>query len=337
MEDINFNFNGTSTFNYDFNNDINIEANLRNENNLLSKENQLLKIKNKEIEDKMILLKENLNDIDFIFQEKNKFKKTTNNNNLLIYKILNDVKDIYSLNNENIKLNSYYDTIKLNKLIFDNKLLKNMKEQAEMKKEEFKNKGNNLLIKYSSGLQLRKNTQEIIYKFKNIIEAYKSRNNFITNKEKAYIKIDSLLNQKQKLIEENINLINILNENNLKKEEDYKNNPQKEEMFLLKNKNKELKIKLISKLKKYNNIIQQINLSINKNNMNYNNKNSELNIDKKIILANKNSDTINKEIENTINFYKNEIKKKDDLINKLKTKYTILKKNELTSLDNLML
>ena len=333
MEDINFNFNGTSTFNYDFNNDINIEANLRNENNLLSKENQLLKIKNKEIEDKMILLKENLNDIDFIFQEKNKFKKTTNNNNLLIYKILNDVKDIYSLNNENIKLNSYYDTIKLNKLIFDNKLLKNMKEQAEMKKEEFKNKGNNLLIKYSSGLQLRKNTQEIIYKFKNIIEAYKSRNNFINNKEKAYIKIDSLLNQKQKLIEENINLINILNENNLKKEEDYKNNPQKEEMILLKNKNKELKLKL----KKYNNIIQQINLSINKNNMNYNNKNSELNIDKKIILANKNSDTINKEIENTINFYKNEIKKKDDLINKLKTKYTILKKNELTSLDNLML
>ena len=333
MEDINFNFNGTSTFNYDFNNDINIEANLRNENNLLSKENQLLKIKNKEIEDKMILLKENLNDIDFIFQEKNKFKKTTNNNNLLIYKILNDVKDIYSLNNENIKLNSYYDTIKLNKLIFDNKLLKNMKEQAEMKKEEFKNKGNNLLIKYSSGLQLRKNTQEIIYKFKNIIEAYKSRNNFINNKEKAYIKIDSLLNQKQKLIEENINLINILNENNLKKEEDYKNNPQKEEMILLKNKNKELKIKL----KKYNNIIQQINLSINKNNMNYNNKNSELNIDKKIILANKNSDTINKEIENTINFYKNEIKKKDDLINKLKTKYTILKKNELTSLDDLML
>lgn len=333
MEDINFNFNGTSTFNYDFNNDINIEANLRNENNLLSKENQLLKIKNKEIEDKMILLKENLNDIDFIFQEKNKFKKTTNNNNLLIYKILNDVKDIYSLNNENIKLNSYYDTIKLNKLIFDNKLLKNMKEQAEMKKEEFKNKGNNLLIKYSSGLQLRKNTQEIIYKFKNIIEAYKSRNNFINNKEKAYIKIDSLLNQKQKLIEENINLINILNENNLKKEEDYKNNPQKEEMILLKNKNKELKIKL----KKYNNIIQQINLSINKNNMNYKNKNSELNIDKKIILANKNSDTINKEIENTINFYKNEIKKKDDLINKLKTKYTILKKNELTSLDNLML
>ena len=333
MEDINFNFNGTSTFNYDFNNDINIEANLRNENNLLSKENQLLKIKNKEIEDKMILLKENLNNIDFIFQEKNKFKKTTNNNNLLIYKILNDVKDIYSLNNENIKLNSYYDTIKSNKLIFDNKLLKNMKEQAEMKKEEFKNKGNNLLIKYSSGLQLRKNTQEIIYKFKNIIEAYKSRNNFINNKEKAYIKIDSLLNQKQKLIEENINLINILNENNLKKEEDYKNNPQKEEMILLKNKNKELKIKL----KKYNNIIQQINLSINKNNMNYNNKNSELNIDKKIILANKNSDTINKEIENTINFYKNEIKKKDDLINKLKTKYTILKKNELTSLDNLML
>lgn len=333
MEDINFNFNGTSTFNYDFNNDINIEANLRNENNLLSKENQLLKIKNKEIENKMILLKENLNDIDFIFQEKNKFKKTTNNNNLLIYKILNDVKDIYSLNNENIKLNSYYDTIKLNKLIFDNKLLKNMKEQAEMKKEEFKNKGNNLLIKYSSGLQSRKNTQEIIYKFKNIIEAYKSRNNFINNKEKAYIKIDSLLNQKQKLIEENINLINILNENNLKKEEDYKNNPQKEEMILLKNKNKELKIKL----KKYNNIIQQINLSINKNNMNYNNKNSELNIDKKIILANKNSDTINKEIENTINFYKNEIKKKDDLINKLKTKYTILKKNELTSLDNLML
>ena len=333
MEDINFNFNGTSTFNYDFNNDINIEANLRNENNLLSKENQLLKIKNKEIEDKMILLKENLNDIDFIFQEKNKFKKTTNNNNLLIYKILNDVKDIYSLNNENIKLNSYYDTIKLNKLIFDNKLLKNMKEQAEMKKEEFKNKGNNLLIKYSSGLQLRKNTQEIIYKFKNIIEAYKSRNNFINNKEKAYIKIDSLLNQKQKLIEENINLINILNENNLKKEEDYKNNPQKEEMILLKNKNKELKIKL----KKYNNIIQQINLSINKNNMNYKNKNSELNIDKKIILANKNSDTINKEIENTINFYKNEIKKKDDLINKLKAKYTILKKNELTSLDNLML
>ena len=332
MEDINFNFNGTSTFNYKVNNVINIETNLRNENNLLSKENQILKIKNKEIEDKMILLKENLNDIDFIFQEKNKFKKTTNNNNLLIYKILNDVKDIYSLNNENIKLNSYYDTIKLNKLIFDNKLLKNMKEQAEMKKEEFKNKGNNLLIKYSSGLQSRKNTQEIIYKFKNIIEAYKSRNNFINNKEKAYIKIDSLLNQKQKLIEENINLINILNEN-IKKEEDYKNNPQKEEMILLKNKNKELKIKL----KKYNNIIQQINLSINKNNMNYNNKNSELNIDKKIILANKNSDTINKEIENTINFYKNEIKKKDDLINKLKTKYTILKKNELTSLDDLML
>ena len=69
---------------------------------------------------------------------------------------------------------------------------------------------------------------------------------------------------------------------------------------------------------------------------NSNNKKEEIEINEKLNKANKNKDKINNEIEMTINNYKNEIKKKNKLMIKLKDKYIAIKKNELSSLDNII-
>ena len=268
-----------------------------------------------------------------ISQEKVKLKKLVNNNSLMVYKILNDIKDISSLNNKIENLNPIYDSIKINKLIYDNKNLKYQKEIMDIKKIEIKNKYNNLNISYNYALKKKKNAQEIKQTYENIIETLKFKNNYINNEKEANAKIDFLLNQKQKLIENKINLINIINKSeNTKEKNEKKNNFEEkfnnEDINILKNKNKNLK----EKLNKYDNIIKKLNLSINNNSYNFDNG-----IDMKILEANKVNDKINKNIENIINKYKKEINQKNLLINQLKNKYIALKKNDISSMDNLIL
>lgn len=314
---------------YNNENGLDIENYLRIENNRISEENKLLKNMNKKLENEIIL--NNFNKTESISKEKEKLNKSINRNSLLIYKILIDINDIYSLNNKIIKLNLNYDDIKLNKLIYDNKTLKYQKEKTEIKKIETFNKRNNLNLIYHNALKKKKNNQEIIKSFENIIDAFNFRNNYINDEKEANKKIDCLLNQKQQLIEDKIKIINHMNINKDIKDnkEEFQTDKINEDLNLLKIENKKLK----EKLNKYNNIIKNMNSKLINNS---NNKKEEIEINEKLNKANKNKDKINNEIEMTINNYKNEIKKKNKLMIKLKDKYIAIKKNELSSLDNII-
>ena len=184
---------------------------------------------------------------------------------------------------------------------------------------------------YNSAKQKNINYKEISVKYEKIIENYNFRNNYINDMKEANIKIDFLLNQKQKLIEDNINLINFINnvpDKNNKKEE-YEIHLKNSNINKLRNKNRDLK----DKLNKYNSIIKNLNLSLN----NISNKsNIDDKLDKQISQANQYKDNIKNQIEFTINNYKKEINKREKIINKLKNKFIAVKKNELTSLDNLI-
>ena len=326
MENINYNIeNSIDKGKFD------VEKNIRNKNNLLSEENKYLKNMNQILENQIIIKENNLDDIDIILRPKHNLKSMMNQNSILVYKILNYVNDIYSLNNKVRKLTSNYDGIKLNKLIFDNQFLKYQKEKAEIKKKENQDEYNNLNTLYNSAKQKNINYKEISVKYEKIIENYNFRNNYINDMKEANIKIDFLLNQKQKLIEDNINLINFINnlpDKNNKKEE-YEINLKNSNINKLKNKNRDLK----DKLNKYNSIIKNLNLSLN----NISNKsNIDDKLDKQISQANQYKDNIKNQIEFTINNYKKEINKREKIINKLKNKFIAVKKNELTSLDNLI-
>lgn len=326
MENINYNIeNSINKGKFD------VEKNIRNKNNLLSEENKYLKNMNQKLENQIIIKENNLDDIDIILRPKHNLKSMMNQNSILVYKILNYVNDIYSLNNNVRKLTSNYDGIKLNKLIFDNQFLKYQKEKAEIKKKENQDEYNNLNTLYNSAKQKNINYKEISVKYEKIIENYNFRNNYINDMKEANIKIDFLLNQKQKLIEDNINLINFINnvpDKNNKKEE-YEIHLKNSNINKLKNKNRDLK----DKLNKYNSIIKNLNLSLN----NISNKsNIDDKLDKQISQANQYKDNIKNQIEFTINNYKKEINKREKIINKLKNKFIAVKKNELTSLDNLI-
>ena len=205
MENINYNIeNSIDKGKFD------VEKNIRDKNNLLSEENKYLKNMNQILENQIIIKENNLGDIDIALRPKHNLKSMMNQNSILVYKILNYVNDIYSLNNKVRKLTSNYDGIKLNKLIFDNQFLKYQKEKAEIKKKENQDKYNNLNTLYNSAKQKNINYKEISVKYEKIIENYNFRNNYINDMKEANIKIDFLLNQKQKLIEDNINLINFI-------------------------------------------------------------------------------------------------------------------------------
>ena len=272
-----------------------IENDLRTKNIKLSEENKKLKNLNQKIEYKIASEVNNLHSNQIIVKEKEKLKKSINRNSLMIYRILNDIKDIYSLNNKINKLNSIYDGIKLDKLIYDNQILKYEKEKTEIKKQEISYKNNNLNLIYNNSLQKKKNDQEIRYTYENIIDAFNFRNNYIYNENEANKKIDFLLNQKQQLIENKINLINIINKNKNKKENKdlFDLGKANEDLNKLKLQNKNLK----NELNKFNNIIKNLNTSLESNN---DKKNLEIGLDKKIEEANEYKDKINHEIDKNI-------------------------------------
>ena len=324
-----YNFD-TNIKNFGYNKLQNEENNLRKDNMILSQSNNLLKEENKKLENK-IIIEGNNNDTNGK-NLKDKLRRNINNNALMVYQILNCIKDIDLLNSTIEKMNKYYNGIKLNKLIFDNNWMKYQKEETEIRKNEYKNKYNNLNTLYNFGLQKNNTNKKIISSYQNIIDALNYRNNYIQNEQEANIKIDFLLNQKQNLIENNIKLINIINQikSNKGNKQNMKINKENEDLKILKDKN----IKLKDALHKYDNIIKNLNLSIkNKSN----NSKSENGIDQKLFEANKYNDKIKNGIENTINKYKNEISQKNLLINKLTNKYISLKKNDLSSVDKIII
>ena len=330
-------------YNFDNNNNINImknnyyietnekkinNSNLRKMNNLLSKQNKLIKGKIQKLEQETKNI--NFND-ESIYSMKNEIKKVINKNNSLNYMILNDVKDIYTLRNNIVKLKILYNKMILPKLNFENFILNNTKEELELKILELNNKKNNLEILYNSGLRKKKNNEEIKYKLNKIIESINYKNNYINDDKEAYKIIDKLLNEKQKLIEENINAINSIenkNGNHIIKH----NNVKEEELSLLKNNNE----KLNNKLNKYNIIINKIKMFLN--NSNYKGDiETRMNLDKNLTKAIEKNAKINNEIENIINKYKNEVEKKEKIIDELKSQYRKSKKDDITSIDNFIL
>ena len=303
-------------------------SNLRKMNNLLSKQNKLIKGKIQKLEQETKNI--NFND-ESIYSMKNEIKKVINKNNSLNYMILNDVKDIYTLRNNIVKLKILYNKMILPKLNFENFILNNTKEELELKILELNNKKNNLEILYNSGLRKKKNNEEIKYKLNKIIESINYKNNYINDDKEAYKIIDKLLNEKQKLIEENINAINYIenkNGNYIIKH----NNVKEEELSLLKNNNE----KLNNKLNKYNIIINKIKMFLN--NSNYKGDiETRMNLDKNLTKAIEKNAKINNEIENIINKYKNEVEKKEKIIDELKSQYRKSKKDDITSIDNFIL
>ena len=173
---------------------------LRKSNNLLSKENKKLKTENKTIENIIKKQNNNLNENTSLFLLKKNIKNVLNNNDILAYKILNEVRDKYLLINKINKSKSQYNSIKLPKLNLDKMILNNKKEELKFKLIELKNKKNNLDLLHNSVIQKIKDNKVLISKLKNIIEDINYKNNYINNPKEAYIKIGLLLNEKQKLI-----------------------------------------------------------------------------------------------------------------------------------------
>ena len=305
------------------------ENKLRKENIKITEENSILKNLNKKLENQISIEDNNLKNNQIILKEKWKLNKSINRNSLMVYKILNCIKDIHSLNNKIAELNSNYDEIKIYKLKNDNQLLKYNKEVEEIRKKEIFDKNNNLNILYKNSLQKKKYNEGIRITYEKIIDAFNFRYNYINNLNEANKKIDSLLNQKQQLIEEKINMINYINGN--------KNMEEKKDNIEINNKNKELNLlyskneMLKNKLNKYNNTIKNINSLISSKNSNY-----EIGIDKKINEYNEYKDKISFEIEVTINKFKKEINQKTKLLNQLKDKYISTKKNEMSSVDKII-
>ena len=308
---------------------------LRKSNNLLSKKNKKLKTENKTIENIIKKQNNNLNENTSLFLLKKNIKNVLNNNDILAYKILNEVRDKYLLNNKINKSKSLYNSIKLPKLNLDKIILNNKKEELQLKLIELKSKKNNLDLLHKSVIQKIKDNKELISKLQNIIENINYKNNYINNPKEAFIKIGLLLNEKQKLIEENINTINnIKNKNNIKKDDniDINNYKNEEQLKLLKERNEKLK----NKLNKYDDIINKINLVIKNTNINSEIK-KESSIDKKITEMIEKNGNINMEIENKIKKYKKEIQNKDEIIGKLKIKFLKYKKEDLTSIEKYIL
>ena len=248
---------------------------------------------------------------------------------------MNEVRDKFLLNNKINKSKSLYNSIKLPKLNLDKIILNNKKEELQLKLIELKSKKNNLDLSHKSVIQKIKDNKELISKLENIIENINYKNNYINNPKEAYIKIGLLLNEKQKLIEENINTINnIKNKNNIKKEGniDINNYKNEEQLKLLKERNEKLK----NKLNKYDDIINKINLVIKNTNINSEIK-KESSIDKKITEMIEKNGNSNMEIENKIKKYKKEIQNKDEIIRKLKIKFLKYKKEDLTSIEKYIL
>ena len=128
------------------NGNYNSEGNIRKLNNLLSRQNKILRAKNNDLEKELIKNAQTN-------QMKNELKNSIKDNELLAYKILNDAKDMYQLKNGIKKMTSAYNEIRLSELDLEKVLLNSQKDKLKIKLNELKNKKNNLDILYNSALE----------------------------------------------------------------------------------------------------------------------------------------------------------------------------------------
>ena len=303
------------------NENYNSEGNIRKLNNLLSRQNKILKVEIKELEKELINIAQS-NPI------KEELKNNIKDNELLAYKILNDAKDMYQLKNGIKKMTSAYNEIRLSELDLEKVLLNNQKDKLKMKLNELKNKKNNLDILYYSALEKKKINEEMLSKVNDLNDYVNYRKNYINDYDEANKVIDNLLNEKHRLIEENIKNINFLHNN---KENNNVNsfdiNANKEALMILKNRNQKLK----NTLNKYNNIINRTTIFLNNYNYKNNPKNKAfLNIDEEIIKVIDKNTNLNNMINDIIKKSKIDFIQKDEIIENLKNQY--IKSKEAPSL-----
>ena len=303
------------------NGNYNSEGNIRKLNNLLSRQNKILKVEIKELEKELI----NVAQSNPIEEE---LKNNIKDNELLAYKILNDAKDMYQLKNGIKKMTSAYNEIRLSELDLEKVLLNNQKDKLKIKLNELKNKKNNLDILYNSALEKKKINEEMLSKVNDLNDYVNYRKNYINDYDEANKVIDNLLNEKHRLIEENIKNINFLHnskENNNVNSFDI--NANKEALMILKNRNQKLK----NTLNKYNNIINRTTIFLNNYNYKNNPKNKEfLNIDEEIIKVIDKNTNLNNMINDIIKKSKIDFIQKDEIIENLKNQY--IKSKEAPSL-----
>ena len=196
---------------------------------------------------------------------------------------------------------------------------------------ELKNKKNNLDILYNSALEKKKINEEMLSKVNDLNDYVNYRKNYINDYDEANKVIDNLLNEKHRLIEENIKNINFLQNNYNNKEINNANsfdiNENKEALMILKNRNQKLK----NTLNKYNNIINRTTIFLNNYNYKNNPKNKAfLNIDEEIIKVIDKNTNLNNMINDIIKKSKIDFIQKDEIIENLKNQY--IKSKEAPSL-----
>jgi hypothetical protein len=324
------NLNEIYSFNNKRNGNNNSEGSIRNLNNLLSRQNKILKVKIKELEKELI-------NIAQTNPMKDELKNNIRDNELLAYKILNEAKDMYELKNGIKKMTSTYNEMRLSELDLEQILLNNQKNELKIKLNELKNKKNNLDILFNSALEKKKINEEMLSKVNDLNDYVNYRKNYINDYDEANKVIDNLLNEKHRLIEENIKNINFLQNNYNNKEYNNVNsfdiNANKEALMILKNRNNKLK----NTLNKYNNIINRTTIFLNNYNFKNNPKNKTfLNIDEEIIKVIDKNTNLNNMIDDLIKKSKIEFVQKDEIIENLQKQY--IKSNEApNSYENFIL
>ena len=225
---------------------------------------------------------------------------------------------------------SSYNEIRLSESDLEKVLLNTQKDELKIKLKELKNKKNNLYILYNSALEKKKINEEMLSKVNDLNDYANYRNIYINDYDEANKVIDNLLNEKHRLIEENIKSINFIqNYCNDKKNNNVNNiniNANKEVLIMLKNRNQKLK----NTLNKYNNIINQTTIFLNNYNFKNNPKNKTfLNIDEEIIKVIDKNTNLNNMIDDLIKKSKIEFVQKDEIIENLQKQY--IKSNEAPS------
>ena len=305
---------------------------LRYANKVICKENTKIKDENRNLEKQIDNFDKNKNIKNFSQKRKN-LMSIIYTNNVLVYKILNILKDIHVLN-KNINISDKkYMQMKIPHLSYKKNILNNEKEDLKLLSTELKSYEKNLNILYQSVIKKNEDNRDLIFSLKNVIKELKFKLNYINNYSQAKNILQSLMNQKKQMFIFNNNIKKKLKSNikiNLKPQIQQKNQLQKYNVNLKKqiqfNENEIVKLKQNLNQKK---IIQaKINQKLNIY------KNFNNNLDQKIKVIMDKNFQINNQINYMSQNYSKEIKNKEKIITYLQLQYMQTKKDELTSMEN---
>ena len=305
---------------------------IRYANKVICKENTKIKNENK-------ILEKQIN--NFINKRGNKnFSQNRKNlmsiiytNNLSVYKILNILKDIHSLN-QNINTNDkIYMKMKMFHLDYKKNVLNNEKENLNLLLSELKSYEKNLNLLYQSTVKKNEDKRDLIFSLKNIIKELEFKSNFINNYAQAKNILQNLISQKKRMLLFKINIKKKLKSNikiTLKNQIQQRNQLQKINLNLKKqlqfNENE------IMKLKQSLNQKRLIQAKTNQKLNNY--KNIHNNLDQKIKIVMDKNFQINNQINNISQRYSAEIENREKTISYLQLQYQQKNQNELTSMEN---